>query len=131
MILNSITKLQSNNLSYYTVHHHQTNMDVTWRTIVAIGLISVLVTSYEYEYDSNYEIPADCRSCDKVKCPILVYCAGIKMRDRCGCCEWCSSDLFQPHAAPRAFPVSGTSLQAQPQVEPGNVLKTFISLLLR
>lgn len=86
-------------------------MDVTWRTIFSFGLLAVFAGAYEYENEPVYPIPSDCKPCDTVKCPILVYCAGIKMKDRCGCCERCSSALFQPHASPRQLPVGETKVE--------------------
>lgn len=86
-------------------------MDVTWRTIFSLGLLVVFARAYEYENEPVYPIPSDCKPCDTVKCPILVYCAGIKMKDRCGCCERCSSALFQPHASPRQLPVGETKVE--------------------
>lgn len=77
-------------------------MDVTWRMCVVVGLVATVTRSYEY--DPNYLIPPHCKPCDAMACPILFYCAGTKVKDHCGCCERCSSDLFQPHAPPRTVP---------------------------
>ena len=100
-------------------------MDVTWRMCVVLGLVATVTRSYEY--DPNYLIPPHCKPCDAMACPILFYCAGTKVKDHCGCCERCSSDLFQPHAPPRTVPGApndGTG------TETGNPLYFLLSLLL-
>ncbi|XP_071080475.1 insulin-like growth factor-binding protein-related protein 1 [Haliotis cracherodii] len=37
-----------------------------------------------------------CGKCDESRCPILHYCVGDVVKDHCGCCAVCSSDVYQP-----------------------------------
>ncbi|XP_052269317.1 uncharacterized protein LOC127870825 isoform X2 [Dreissena polymorpha] len=57
-----------------------------------------------YQFDDDYLVPPKCRACDVKSCPLLTFCAGVVLKDQCGCCQRCSSDLFQPHVQPYKSP---------------------------
>ncbi|XP_045214703.2 follistatin-like [Mercenaria mercenaria] len=65
------------------------------RLAILYCLKAVLVSGYEF--DADYLIPPKCQPCDAKSCPQLTFCAGKRVKDNCGCCPRCSSDLFQPH----------------------------------
>lgn len=74
--------------------------------------VSVL-NAASFEYDPDYLVPSECTPCDAKSCPQLTYCAGVVVKDHCGCCNRCSSDLFQPHVRP-----SGNDAQPETSVIP-------------
>ncbi|KAL4237404.1 Sesquiterpene synthase Agr1 [Mactra antiquata] len=90
-------------------------------SIVLIQCVKFLFVS-SYVYDSDYLVPPKCQPCEARLCPQLTFCAGKEVKDHCGCCPRCSSDLFQPHApdgqdveeTTTELPVSGEIISANP-----------------
>lgn len=70
----------------------------TLELFVVTVMLTCAATAGSYDYDSDYLVPNQCTPCDAKSCPQLTYCAGVVVKDHCGCCNRCSSDLFQPHA---------------------------------
>lgn len=70
-------------------------MKISLLVVLLSWLKAVLVSSYVY--DPDYLVPPKCKPCDAKSCPQLTFCAGKVVKDHCGCCPRCSSDLFQPH----------------------------------
>lgn len=38
-----------------------------------------------------------CGECDEEACPKLQYCVAMVVKDHCGCCNVCSTDVYQPN----------------------------------
>ncbi|XP_052766189.1 follistatin-like [Mya arenaria] len=75
-----------------------------------------------YEYDPDYLVPSKCRACDVKSCPQLTFCAGKMVKDHCGCCQRCSSALFQPHVPYRPDPpLAPTASPPTLPTQPGDV----------
>ncbi|KAH3854832.1 SPARC-like [Dreissena polymorpha] len=73
------------------------------------------VSAADYPFDADYLVPPKCRACDVKSCPLLTFCAGVVVKDQCGCCPRCSSDLFQPHVEPHKPPPAERPTASPPE----------------
>lgn len=89
---------------------------------VLMSWLKAVLVSGVYVYDPDYLVPPKCQPCDAKSCPQLTFCAGKVVKDHCGCCPRCSSDLFQPHQD-----VSQPAVEAETEgpVEEGNTLGEY------
>lgn len=67
-------------------------MRFSWLLVTLFYVKTRLVAGYVY--DADYLIPRECDLCLASTCPQLTYCVGEVVKDHCGCCQICSSDLF-------------------------------------
>ncbi|KAH3854833.1 uncharacterized protein LOC127874502 [Dreissena polymorpha] len=72
-------------------------MEHTGLFLLTLYLGCSCVSAGDYHFDIDYLVPPKCRACDVKSCPLLTFCTGIVVKDQCGCCQRCSSDLFQSH----------------------------------
>ncbi|CAE1172047.1 unnamed protein product [Acanthosepion pharaonis] len=65
----------------------------TLRRLLGIASLSSLLGTTE---SSGHALSRVCELKCK-NCPQLQFCTGEVVKDHCGCCQMCSSDLYQPH----------------------------------
>lgn len=82
---------------------------------VVLCVLGSAASAGSYEYDPEYLLPSVCPECEAKSCPQLTYCAGVVVKDHCGCCNRCSSDLFQPHVQ------NTVDISEQPSVKPEEI----------
>ncbi|XP_064601765.1 agrin-like [Liolophura sinensis] len=66
---------------------------------VCLGVSSAFTSRFlSDEADSVAEARevGQCGECDEEACPTLQYCVAMVVKDHCGCCNVCSTDVYQP-----------------------------------
>ena len=92
-------------------------MRFSWLLVSLYCLKTLLVSGYVY--DADYLIPRECDLCLASTCPQLTYCIGEVVKDHCGCCQICSSDLFPKKSAKQLpeTPIEALPATVTPEVE--------------
>lgn len=89
--------------------------------VLLCGLGCSTTSAGSYEYNPEYLLPSVCPECEAKSCPQLTYCAGVVVKDHCGCCNRCSSDLFQPHVQNTMETVEPPSVKPEEAPTPGKI----------
>jgi len=87
---------------------------------LVLCVIGTAIGAGGYEYDTDYLMPSQCPPCDAKSCPQLTYCVGVVVKDHCGCCNRCSSELFQTQTNDKAIHTEPASLPSDKITETGN-----------